>query len=107
VDEAAIREAALQELSAAEAKIIRQHRLRGWLVFGVSVSLGVAATLNWQGRGDGHGMFQVLLLGGIGLMLAHGVHMHGIRRRARLIRSATARKQIWRAAIDRMFAGQA
>jgi|GEM_PF-4066839 len=107
VDEAAIREAALAALAEEEGRIVRQHRLRGWLVFGVSVGLGVFAALNWDGRGDGQAMFQVLLMGAIGLMLAHAVHMHGLRRRARLIRSATARKQIWRAAIDRLFAGQA
>lgn len=107
VDEAAIREAALQEMAAEESQIVRQHRLRGWLVFGVCVALGTIAALNWGGRGESQGLFQVLLMGGLGLMLAHGVHMHGIRRRARLIRSATARKQVWRAAIERLVAAQA
>ena len=106
-DEAAIRDAALQELARAETKIVRQHRLRGWLVFGLCVALGGAAALNWDGRGDGQALFQVLLLGGIGLMLAHGIHMYGIRRRAGLVRSATARKKIWRAVIDRLYTGQA
>lgn len=107
MDEVAIRDAALQEMANAEIGIVRKHRLRGWLVFGTSVAIGVAATLNGAGRGESDGLVQVLLLGGIGLMLAHGVHMHGIRRRARLIRSATARKDIWRAAIERLHAGQA
>lgn len=107
VDEAAIRDVALQDLARAESQIVRRHRLRGWLVFGLSVAIGVAATLTWSGRGDGHPLFQVLLLGGIGLMLAHGVHMHGVRRRAWLLRSATARKEVWRAAIGRLYAGQA
>ncbi len=107
VDEAAIRESALQELARAEGKIVRQHRLRGWLVFGFCVALGTTAALNWGGRGDGQALAQVLLLGGIGLMLAHGLHMYGIRRRAALVRSATARKRVWRAVIDRLYAGQA
>lgn len=102
-DEAAIRAAALSELAAEERQIVRRHRLRGWLVFGLCVAIGAAAVLNWDGRGDGQALHQILLLGGIGLMLAHAVHMHGVRRRARLIRSATARKAVWRAAIDRLY----
>mgnify|MGYP003628217271 CR=1 FL=1 len=102
IGEAAIRDAALQALAGEEAAIIRRHRLTGWSVFLLTTAIGVAAALTWSGRGDGHAIFQVLLLGGIGLMLAHGVHMHGIRRRARLIRSAAARKQVWRAAIAKL-----
>jgi len=73
-------------------------------VFGICIVVGAAAALNWAGRGDSQGVFQVLLLGGIGLMLAHGVHTHGLRKRSRLIRSSAARKQVWRTAIERLSA---
>jgi hypothetical protein len=105
IDEAKIRDTALEALAIEEARILGQHRLRGWAVFGFCVALGIIAAVTWDGRGDGHGLYQVLLLGAIGLMLAHGIHMQGIRRRARLIRSTTARKQVWRAAIERLSAG--
>lgn len=102
VDEAAIREAAREELAAEEGRIIRRHRWRGWGVFLMCTGIGVVAALNWGGRGDGQPLYQVLLMGAIGLMIAHGVHTHGTRRRSLLIRSGSARKKVWRAAVARM-----
>ena len=102
VDEAAIQKAAMVQLASEENEIVRRHRRVGWLVFSFSIAIGAAAALNWSGRGDSQGVFQVMLLGGIGLMLAHGVHTHGLRKRSRLIRSSAARKQVWRTAIERL-----
>lgn len=99
VDEAAIREAALAALADEEARIIRRHRLMGWAVFGFCAGIGTIAAINTGPRSDTSGLIQVALLSAIGLMIAHGVHMHGIRRRSRLVRSSRARKEIWRSAI--------
>ena len=105
VDEAAIREAALNALASEEKRILRRHRWIGSAVFGLCIAIGALAALNWGGRGESQGVFQVLLLGAFGLMLAHGVQVHGQRKRSRLLRSSAARKQVWRAAIERLSLG--
>jgi hypothetical protein len=102
IDEAAIRQAALDALAFEEQKILRRHRLVGWAVFALCIAIGILAALSWNGRGDNQGSFQILLLGAFGLMLAHSVHVHGQRKRSRLIRSSAARKQVWRTAIQQL-----
>ena len=99
MDEAEIREAALAALAAEEERIIVQHRRKGWLAVAVCVGLAVFGALTWEGRGDGHHLMNVALLGGIGLMIAHAVRSRGTRIRSRMLASTNARKEIWRKAI--------
>lgn len=99
VDEADICEAALAALAAEENRIARQHRLKGWLAVGGCVSIALIAAATWQGRGDGQHLANIVLLGGIGLMIAHGIRSRGVRVRSRMVNSLESRKKIWCKAI--------
>jgi len=99
MDEAEIREAALAAIAAEEQRIIVQHRRKGWAAVAACVSVALIGALTWQGRGDGHHMMNVLLLGSIGLMIAHAIRSRGTRIRTRMLVSVDARKDIWRKAI--------
>ncbi len=99
VDEAKIREAALEALAAEERRIIRRCRNRGLLVVVVCVGIAVLGALTWQGRSDGHHLMNVALLGAIGLMVADGFRSRGVRVRSRMLSSVEARKDVWRKAI--------
>lgn len=99
MDEAAIREAALDGLAAEESRIKRQYRNRGLLAVAGCVSIAVLAALTWEGRSEGHHLMNVILLGAIGLMIAHALNSRSVRLRSRMLKSAEARKDIWRQTI--------
>ena len=99
MDEAEIREAALNALAAEEQRIKRQFRNRGLIAFFGCVSLAIFGALTWEGRGDGHHLMNIFLLGAIGLMIAHAFNSRGVRLRSRMLKSVEARKEIWRKAI--------
>jgi hypothetical protein len=99
MDEAEIREAALNALAAEENRIKRQYWTHGLIAVLGCISIAVLGALTWQGRGDGHHLMNVFLLGAIGLMVAHALNSRGVRIRSRMLKSAEARKRIWRQAI--------
>lgn len=99
MDEAEIREAALDALVAEESRIKRRYWTRGLLAVLVCVGIAMLGALTWEGRGDGHHLMNVFLLGAIGLMVAHGLNSRGMRIRSRMLKSTEARKRIWRKAI--------
>lgn len=99
VDEAEICETALAALAAEEDRITRQHRLKGWIAVAGCISIALVAAATWQGRGDGQHLANIILLGGIGLMIAQAIRSRGVRVRSRMMNSAESRKKIWRKAI--------
>lgn len=99
VDEAEIRQAALDGLAAEEGRITRHHRNRGLMVVAGCIGIAVVGAITWQGRGDGHHLMNVILLGAIGLMIADGLRSRGVRLRSRFLRSRKARLDVWRKAI--------
>ena len=99
MDEAAIREAALDALAAEEDRIKRQYRNRGLMAVAGCVSVAIFGALTWEGRGEGHHLMNVFLLGSIGLMIAHALNARGVRLRSRMLKSTEARKEIWRKTI--------
>ena len=104
MDEAEIREAALDALAAEEQRIKRRFRNRGAAAVLGCVSIAIFGALTWQGRGDGHHLMNILLLGAIGLMIAHAFNSRGVRLRSRMLRSADARKDVWRNTIAELHA---
>lgn len=99
MDEAEIREAALDALAAEESRIKRQYRNLGLLAVAGCVGIALLGALTWEGRGDGHHLMNVILLGAIGLMIAHGLNSRGVRLRSRMLKSVEARKDVWRQTI--------
>ncbi len=99
MDEAEIREAALTALANAEQRITIQHRRKGWAAVALCVSIALLGAITWEGRGDGHHLMNVVLLGAIGLMIAHAIRSRGTRVRTRMLASVNARKDVWRKAI--------
>lgn len=102
--EASIQAAAMQELADEETRITQRHRRNSFLVFGLCMGIAFLSAMLWSGRGDGHHLMNMLLLGAVGLMLAHGILSAGQRKRSRLMRSDDARKHIWRRAIRELSA---
>ena len=103
ITEAEIQTAAFAELAREEARISKRHKIQSWIALIFCLTLGVCSVVFWQGRGEASAqLLNIVLLGAIGLMLAHGFHMSGVRRRTRLIRSTAQRKDIWRQAIGRL-----